>query len=206
MVINHFAISNIMILDELEPTINDASEAVAEESCRNDVKRGDIYAVLAPGYISDDPGDYEKFREYIIDVLVNVQRIYNVKVYERQSLLGYPQFEFEFSHEFKRFIHVLRFFRTLFSIIAYLKSSKHDVEHGHIYINKNFTKEELGDAPGMNLYNLTGPHSNIRILENVSECVFKIKRLKGNVAVIFNYGYRLVKIPKNQDSNTPKSE
>lgn len=59
------------------------------------------------------------------------------------------------------------------------------------------SEEEMQTA---NLFNMTGPHSNLRIIENVSEQVFKIKRPPHYIGTRFNSRYRLIKY-KEKESN-----
>ena len=183
------------ILDNISPL----TVSVADISNSNDNRTpGSIIIILAPGYTHDDYGNYERYRQFVIDVLSSTPRIANLNVHERESFLGYPQFIFDFDSEFKSFKHVLRFFRTLFSILAYIKNDVQDIEHTHIYIRENNLKEE--EMQTANLFNMTGPHSNLRIIENVSEQVFKIKRPPHYIGTRFNFGYKLVKY-KEKESN-----
>ena len=186
-----------MILDCIEPSNSLSSNILAEKSHKNVSEKQEIYAILKPGYIREKDGEeYDRCRQYIVDVLENTPYIYNVKVHERESYLSYFEFVFEFDYDFSTFSHVLRFFRTLFSIMDYLKREVIDVEHTHIYIRKNFEDPELEQT---NYFNLAGPRSTMFVLETVAKDLFNVKRKSGTIGIELDYGYKLSTYAKEFD-------
>ena len=175
------------LLDELEPVAADAAKTTAENISVCDMDKRELITVtLSPGEVKDRYMTYEKHRRYIIDVLSSAPNISCLNVHEEESLIGYPLFIFDFKPDFNTFADVLRLFRTLFSLIAYLKKDSYNqIEKSYIYLNRN--DEEFPPA-----YHVSSPRGSMRQFEEIGEKIFRIRRPKHNLSYQFGYGYRLM--------------
>ena len=180
------------LLDDISPLSYSASNIVAD----NDTSHFDprpstrlINVTLAPGHILNRWEKYDDYRAYIASVLTTIPYMDYVNVHEQESLLGNPWFRFDFEPHIQNFSQILRMFRTLFSIIDYLRTGTSNIEKAYIYLNEI-------NAEFPTLYNVSGPDGSMRQIEEAALGLFGIKRPEHTIAVPFGFGKRLVKSPK----------
>lgn len=181
------------LLDDISPLSYSAANVVAENDASHfDVRPATrmINVTLAPGHILNRWEKYDDYRAYIVSVLTTIPYMGYVNVHEQETLLGNPWFRFDFEPRIQNFSQILRMFRTLFSIIDYLRTGTSNIEKAYIYLS------EKDDEPEGTLYNVSGPSGSMRQIEEAAYGLFKIKRPEHTVAVPFGFGKRLVKSPK----------
>ena len=185
------------LLDDISPLAVPASNIVAE----NDMSHFDtqpairlINVTLAPGHILNRWERYDEYKDYIASVLTTIPYMGYVNVHEQETLLGNPWFIFDFEPNIQNFSQVLRMFRTLFSMIDYVRTGTNKMEKAYIYLSEV-------DAEAPILYNVSGPDGSMRQIEESALGLFGIKRPEHTIAVPFGFGRKLVKYPKNDTDN-----